>query len=67
MKGVVRAHHEENANLLLSELQTAGFYRVFNLGDGIDRNNVDARFEHGVLTVKIFKTEEARSREISIN
>jgi HSP20 family protein len=53
--------------LLMSELPSGGYARVFALGEGIDRGNVDARFENGVLTVKLFKTEERKPREIAIH
>lgn len=67
VKGAVKERHRENADLLFNEIQTKGYYRAYNLGGGIDRNTVDARFEHGILTVKLFKTEEARPREVTIN
>ncbi|MDL1893979.1 Hsp20 family protein, partial [Sphingobacteriales bacterium CHB3] len=34
--------------------------------DGIDRDNVDARYENGVLMVKLLKKEELKPREIRI-
>jgi len=52
---------------LVSELPSGGYARVFALGEGIDRGNVDARFENGRLTVKLFKTEERKPREIAIH
>jgi len=67
VKGSVEPLHEEKASLLVGEIRTTGYYRVFNLGDDIDGNTVDARYELGVLTVKLFKKEEVRPREISIN
>ena len=67
VKGAVKVHHRDNADLLINEIQAKGYYRVYRLGGGIDRTTVDARFEHGILTVKLFKTEEARPRDITIN
>jgi HSP20 family protein len=58
--------HRENATMLFTELKSPTYYRVFNLGDGIDRKNIDARYEDGVLTIKLFKKEEAKPREIEI-
>ena len=66
VKGSVEAYHDEQATLLVRELENASYYRVFNLGDGIDRDNVDAKFEDGVLTIKLFKTERVKPREIQI-
>lgn len=58
--------HSSHARILFKELQGTTYYRVFNLGDGIDRNNVDAHYEYGTLTIKLFKTEETKPREIQI-
>ena len=66
VKGSVKPYHRENAFLLFNELRNASYYRVFNIGEGIDRSNVEAQFEHGVLTVKLFKSDELKSREIQI-
>lgn len=66
VKGSVEPYHRENASLLFNELRNASYYRVFNIGDGIDRNNVDAQFERGVLTVKLFKSDELKPRQIQI-
>lgn len=52
---------------LFSEIPGVGFHRAFNLSDDIDRNNVDARYEDGVLVMKLFKKEELKPREIKIN
>jgi HSP20 family protein len=62
----VETRGKENARLLFHEIPGMGFHRVFNLTDGIDRDNVDARLENGVLTVKLLKREELRPREIRI-
>ena len=56
----------ENATMLFRELKAPTYYRVFNLGDGIDRKNIEARYEEGVLTIKLFKKEESKPREIEI-
>jgi HSP20 family protein len=62
----VPAYHAENATLLRNELRGASYYRAFNIGEGVDTTNVDARFEEGVLTLKLFKTERLRPKEIII-
>jgi HSP20 family protein len=66
VKASVEPYHKENAVVLVNELENAGYYRAFNLGDGIDRDNVDARFEDGVLTITLFKSEQLKPREIRI-
>jgi HSP20 family protein len=67
VKAGVEPFHKQDAKLLFSELRGKGYYRAFNIGDGIDRNNVDAQFEHGVLTVQLLKSEELKPRQIRIN
>jgi len=62
---VVR-HFQEGVTVLHEESRTQGYARAFSLGEGIDLKNVDAQFEDGVLTVKLFKNEEMKPREISI-
>ena len=58
--------HRENATMLFKELKAPTYYRVFNLGDGIDRKNIEARYDEGVLTIKLFKKEDVKPREIEI-
>ncbi len=66
VKAAVEPLHRENATMLYHELRTPTYYRVFNLGEGIDRQNIDARYENGVLTIKLFKKEESKLKEIEI-
>ena len=56
----------EKMTLLFNELKSPTYYRVFNLGDGIDRTGIDAKYEEGVLTIKLFKKDETKPREIEI-
>lgn len=63
----VPPHHAEEASLLLREIAAPGYYRAFTIGDGVDVNNVDAHFDLGVLTVKLFKSELAKPRTITVN
>jgi HSP20 family protein len=67
VKADVKPLHRQEGTLLFNEMQGAGFFRAFSIGDGIDTGNVDARFEQGVLTVKLFKGEDVKPREIYIN
>lgn len=63
----VKKELREGGALLFNEIQGAGFFRAFSIGDGIDTERVDAAFEHGVLTVKLFKSEDVKPRQIQIN
>jgi len=53
--------------LLFSEMRPGTFTRSFTIGDGIDINSIDANFDKGVLTVKLYKNAQMKPREISIN
>lgn len=59
-------HVHENASVVHQESRIPGYSRAFSLGEDIDLKNVDAEFQDGVLTVKLFKNEELKPREISI-
>jgi len=60
------SYHSGEPVLLFNELKQTAYYRLFNLGDGVDRNSVDAQYEDGVLLIKLFKNEKAKPREIQI-
>ena len=66
VKGTVGERYGVKSEFLCAELQRNGYYRTFNLGEGIDRDRIDARYEEGVLKVKLLKKEEVRPREIAI-
>jgi HSP20 family protein len=67
VSATVEPHHDKSFTVLHRELRITGYHRVFSLGEGIDRDSVDALFEDGVLTVKLFKTSETKPRTITIN
>jgi HSP20 family molecular chaperone IbpA len=62
----VEPRHGSDMAVLYRELRTTGYRRVFTLGGGVDRNSVDALYEDGVLTVKLFKTSGSKPRTILI-
>ncbi len=66
IKGTVAREYKENVNLLYSEIRKASYFRKFNIGNGIDADRIDARFDNGVLTVLLPKKESMRVREIPI-
>jgi HSP20 family protein len=67
VKGKVQPYHREDATMLLNELGSPRtYYRVFNLGSGINRNAIEAQYEHGVLLMKLHKNEELKPRVIPI-
>jgi len=48
------------------ERRYGSFYRAVTLPAGVDVDKVDARFEHGVLTVRVPKREEVKAKAIKI-
>jgi HSP20 family protein len=42
------------------------YYESMTLPTGIDKDNIDARYHSGVLTVTIPKTKEGRSKKITV-
>jgi HSP20 family protein len=58
--------HAEQANILVNEIVRKSYFREFNLGQGINHNDVQASFEDGVLTINLPKTEESKAKEIQI-
>lgn len=57
---------EEGRNFRRVERQSGQFYRRFTLPDSADADNIEARSEHGVVTVTIPKQEVAVSRRIEV-
>lgn len=65
-KGVVAPYHREGSTLLLSELGRKSYFREFNLGEGVNHNNIQAQFEDGVLVITIPKTDDMKAHDIQI-
>jgi len=42
------------------------YYRAFELGEEVDRENISAKLENGVLEVRVAKREAVRPRKIEI-
>jgi HSP20 family protein len=55
-----------NMELLYGEVQTPQYRRSFTLGRELDPGKIEAKLSHGVLTLRIPKTEEAKPRRISV-
>lgn len=56
----------EDTRFLMSERRYGSFRRSFTLPRRVDAERIDARFEHGVLTVSLPKAAEAKSRTIEV-
>jgi HSP20 family protein len=67
IKGVVQEPSGlEGATYLRRERRAAGFYRTVQLPVEVDAESADAKFENGVLTLTLPKSEKVRPRTIRI-
>lgn len=60
------AQAPEDARALMSERRYGSFRRSFTFPRRVDADRIDARFEHGVLTVSLPKAAEAKARTIEV-
>lgn len=65
---VLRAKNtqEFSGDLLFKQVALGNYYRAFHLSDDIDRNQVQARFENGVLEIQVGRREEIKPKRIEI-
>ena len=66
IRGSVAAQAPEGATVVWNEIQPYQFHRVVQLGDAVDVERVEARLEHGLLTIVAPKAEHAKSRTIHV-
>ena len=57
---------DEETQVLLNERASGSFSRQFYLGEGLDTENIEAGYDHGVLTVAIPVAEAGKSRKIQV-
>ena len=57
----------DSAEFILRETRDVVYERVFELEKSLDIDKVDAKYEAGILSVKIEKKEKALPRVIEIN
>jgi HSP20 family protein len=48
------------------EYELVSFFRQFELNDKVDQSKISAELQHGVLTLRLPKAEEAKPRKIEI-
>ena len=67
LSGERKAEHEANGEgYYRLERATGAFTRSLTLPEGIDAEQIGARFEHGVLEIRIPKPEERKPRRVAI-
>ena len=47
----------QNRKYILKEIESGNFFRRFKISNGIDESKIDAKFENGILNVKLPKHE----------
>jgi HSP20 family protein len=68
VSGERRAEHEERKEGYRRVERASGrFSRSLTLQEGVDAERVEARFEHGVLEVRIPKPEQRKPRKVAIS
>jgi HSP20 family protein len=69
ISGEKKKHSEksEDKNIFINERRFGKFERSFTLSDAVDSNNIEAKFENGVLYILIPKLEEQPSTERKID
>ncbi len=61
-----RAKEEEEKNYVLRERRRGDFHQVFTIDETVDRENVDAHMEKGVLTLTLNMQEEVKPRKVEV-
>ncbi len=66
MMGRINYEEATNRKYVLQENEVGNYYRKFNISDSIDSNRIDARFEHGQLSVTLPKHDRIKPKNIEI-
>jgi len=61
-----KASHTAPGEVIYREYDLTGFFREFELSEGIDQQKVSAELKQGVLTLRLPKTEKAKPRQIDV-
>ncbi len=56
-----------DANFKLREFKFGTFYKTFNLPDSVDKDNISAKTENGILKIVLEKLAEAQKKTIAIS
>lgn len=61
-----RMHTLEKGTYLLREIVNVLYERSFELGNDLDKEKIEARYNAGILSITIFKREKAKTQKIEI-
>jgi len=64
--GRVQPRQDDNTDFILREYGVGDFYRVFQIGEGIDAERIEAELKNGVLTLHLPKVQEVVPRKIAV-
>jgi len=67
VSGEVHARHDDVDEVIVCERPHARFRRQVYLGEDLDTDNIRARCENGVLTMRIPVREQQRARKIEVS
>jgi HSP20 family protein len=60
------AAHVAPGDSIYREYGLVNFFRQFELNEKVDQSKISAEFNHGVLTLKLPKAEEAKPKKIDV-
>lgn len=66
VKGYAQVEEYEGMTLVNSEYEPGDYERKFRVSDSIDRENIEASYENGVLRLKLPKAERAKTKKIAV-
>jgi HSP20 family protein len=66
VRGSTEDLQAKDVEFVFSEIRSGTYQREFTLGRDLDRENIEATYEDGVLTLRLPKKESMKPREITI-
>jgi len=66
IEGFVDSGPRENLRLVRGEYGIGDFHRTFTLSDVVDRGQIEASIQNGVLKLRLPKAEPAKARKIEV-
>ena len=61
-----KAQHMLTSEPIYREYELGIFFRQFELSEQVDQGKIAARFQHGVLTLRLPKAEKPKPRQIAV-
>lgn len=58
---------EHTGKVLHREFEVGGYYRSFQVGEGIDSTKIEAQYQNGVLTLTLPKSAHTKARRIPVH